>query len=216
MRTKVIFSLILIAFLLSAFASSPPEKKIFNEALIIEEFEDGDYNKNPEWWSFDGIILTIIKHPAKDRYSLSIKGKATNWYIGGIGTYIAKGDQDLSKYAYIVMDVYGYGKNSGQIKIEFYDDDNQNWQIEHDPEKGYAPLYDDKFLYGLRVDWSGWKRVVIPIVDFVDQNPEVGDNVWNPQQIKGSGGLLQMQFIVLASNKKGEANFIIDDIKLLR
>lgn len=216
MKIKLIFSLILIGFLLSAFASPPPEEKVYEESLIIEEFEDENYNKEPEWWVFDNLILTIVKHPAKDKYSLSVKGKAENWYIGGIGTYLAKGDQDLSQYSYLELEIYGYGTSSGKISIEFYDDDNLNWQIENDPEKGFEPLYDDKFIYEIKVDWSGWKKVLIPIIEFKDQNPEIGDNVWNPQQTKGSGGLTQMQLIILADSKKGEANFIIDNIKFCK
>jgi hypothetical protein len=64
------------------------------------------------------------------------------------------------------------------------------------------------------VDWTGWKRLIIPLDDFVDDNPRVGDDVWNPQQNGGSGGMLQIQFICLASKSDGRVNFNVDNIAL--
>jgi len=178
--------------------------------LIIDDFEDGEYQKKPEWWAFDKVKLQVT--PEK---RLLIQGATNNWYVGGFGIYLAKENQDLSKYTSLDLDVYGYGLNSGILKIELYDDDNGNWQIEQDMAKGYAPIYDDRFVYELKVDWKGFKHVSIPIEEFVDNNPEAGDNVWNPQQLGGSGGLLQMQFIVMATSKTGKVEMELDNIKLV-
>ncbi|MGB9613172.1 MAG: hypothetical protein ACPL4K_03235, partial [Candidatus Margulisiibacteriota bacterium] len=147
-------------------------------------------------------------------YSLGLSGMAKNWYAGGCGTYLAKERQDLSKYTNLRLDIYGNGPGSGTLKIELFDDDNNNWQVEQDPAKNYAPIYDDKFTYEIRVDWTGWKRVSIPIADFADENPLIGDDVWNPFQTGGSGGLLQMQFICLASSDKGKVNYQVDNVML--
>jgi hypothetical protein len=54
----------------------------------------------------------------------------------------------------------------------------------------------------------------IPLSDFVDDNPAVGDDIWNPQQTNGSGGLLQVQFVCLGSSEKGKVNFNLDNVAL--
>lgn len=192
---------------------------------VFDDFEDGDYTANPEWWKFDNISPQIVSNanyqtgdPASlaeiRKYSLNITGSCSDWYCGGMGVYTARKDTDLSKYNTFQMDVYGNGPGSGTIKVELYDDDNGNWQIEEDPKKNYAPIYDDLFAYNVIVDWRGWKRVLIPIADFVDQNPGVGDDIWNPTQENGSGGLLQIQLIFIGPKKAGKINFNIDNIGL--
>jgi len=179
--------------------------------LVIEDFESGNFlKKDSTWWIFDN--LTAKPGPGQNsRYSLELIGIARDWYVGGIGKYIGK---DASEYNSFDMDIYGTGKESGVIKIELYDDDNGNWQIEQDPKKGYAPIYDDRFVYELKVDWNGYKHVSIPISEFVDNNPEAGDNIWNPQQIGGSGGLIQMQIVASAVGKTGKVSMKIDNIEL--
>ena len=177
---------------------------------VIDNFEEGKEKINSDWWTFGNISLQTVS--GKDlRYALQIKGAAHDWYVGGIGKYIGK---DASKYSSLDMDVFGSGRESGILKIELYDDDNGNWQIEQDPKKGYAPIYDDRFVYQLKIDWNGFKHVSIPFSEFVDNNPNEGDNIWDPQQSNGSGGLIQMQFIVNAASKTGRVDIAIDNIEL--
>jgi hypothetical protein len=192
---------------------------------MIDDFEDGDYTANPEWWKFDNITAKVVDNkdyqdgdPASlseiKKFSLNIEGNCKDWYCGGVGTYLARKGSDLSKYNYYQMDVYGNGPGSGTIKVELNDDDNGNWQIEQDPKKAYANMYDDKFVYNIIVDWRGWKRVSIPISDFTDDNPGVGDDIWNPEQTGGSGGLIQMQMVFIGPKKSGNINFNIDNVSL--
>ena len=42
----------------------------------------------------------------------------------------------------------------------------------------------------------------------------IGDDIWNPQQVGGSGGLLQFQFICIASSDKGRVNYNVDNVML--
>lgn len=195
--------------------------------FLIDDFESGSLKYPREWWVFDikkGEIASNKDLNLGDaavaneigNYSLVLAGEATNWYAGGCGSYLAKEGQDLSKYSALQLDVYGNGPGSGTLKIELFDDDNRNWQAEQDPAKNYAPIYDDKFISEVRVDWNGWKRVAIPFADFVDDNPKVGDDVWNPQQIGGSGGLLQVQFICIASSDRGRVNYNVDNVALIQ
>ena len=211
------------------FGEPSPEKKegvaVKEGVLLIDDFESGSLKTPRDWWTFD-----IEKAEASSNsglkggdeevaaqvgnYSLLLKGGATNWYAGGCGTYLAKEKQDLSGYNSIQIDIYGNGPGSGTLKVELFDDDNRNWQVEQDPTKAYAPVYDDKLVYDIRVDWKGWRREIIPLDDFVDDNPGVGDDVWNPEQAGGSGGLLQLQFICVAGKADGSVNYNLDNILL--
>ena len=197
-----------------------------SNVYMIDDFEDGDYTSNPEWWKFDNAMLKVVDNADYQngdqsslneikKYSLNVTGTCKNWYCGGMGTYTARKGVDFSKYNHFQMDVYGNGPGSGTIKIELNDDDNGNWQIEQDPKKGFANIYDDKFVYNVIIDWRGWKRVAIPIADFVDENPGIGDDIWNPDQTGGSGGLIQAQMIFIGPKKSGNIRFNIDNISLV-
>jgi len=239
MKSFRIWLLIAVCLLGSTFCSLPvsawggpapkkPEAKspaLAEKVFMIDDFESGSLKSPRDWWTFDIQKAEIA--PNKDlqggdekvaaevgTYSLLLSGLCKNWYAGGCGTYIAKENQDLSKYSTFSIDVYGNGPGSGTLKAELYDDDNGNWQIEQDPNKNYVPIYDDKLTYEIKVDWSGWKRVAIPLSDFADENPMVGDDIWNPQQTGGSGGLLQIQFVCLGGSEKGKINFNLDNVML--
>lgn len=214
---------IIVVFLFVSLSTSclafgaPPKKAPKTEnssiAIIIDNFEDGTLQEDPEWWIFDKISLSSSRSNAKGALCLEVKGKTNDWYVGGLGTYIAKPERDFSAFSSIEMDIYGYGPNSGKIKIELYEDDNGNWQIEQNPKKGYVPVFDDRFSYELDITWDGWKTVKIPLSDFVDNNPKAGDNIWNPQKIGKSGGLAQIQIIVLANSKAGSVHFLLDNLR---
>lgn len=184
--------------------TNPPKA----ETLMIENFEDGDYIKNPEWWTFGSAQFSIT------RKALSIKGTARDWYVGGLGAYIGDPGRDYSNYQNIAMDVFGHGPKSGILKIELYDDDNRNKHIEQD--QNAKPLFDDCYVYELKVDWQGFKHISIPFSDFKDVNPGVGDNIWNPNVSGGSYGLIQMQFIAVAGSKTGTVDLAIDNIEFTR
>lgn len=229
-------SLVLLATAVLAFGGPAPQQNSGGQgkpaavstggSLLIDDFESGSLQTPRQWWTFDlqkvaaenndsltaGDPAVVVK---KGKYSMLLKGVCKNWYAGGVGVYFAKENQDLSVYNALQIDVYGNGEGSGTLKIELFDDDNANWQVEQNPAKNYAPVNDDKFVYSQVVDWKGWQRVVIPFSDFVDDNPGVGDDVWNPQQTNGSGGLLQMQLICLGSTDKTAINLYLDNIDLV-
>ena len=224
--------LILLSAVAYGFGGPSPRKEeggtpavSVGEKYVIGDFESGSLRAPKEWWTFDIQTADVVSNLALTsgdgkiaaevgKYSMQLKGTASNWYAGGCGTYFAKENQNLAKYNYLQLDMFGNGPGSGTLKIELYDDDNHNWQVEQDPAKGYAPIYDDKFVYDINVDWVGWKRISIPPADFVDDNPGVGDDVWNPEQAGGSGGLLQMQFICIAAKSEGSVNYNIDNVYL--
>ncbi|MBU0672773.1 MAG: hypothetical protein KJ732_07095 [Candidatus Margulisbacteria bacterium] len=204
---------------------TPVEQVVMGDVYVITDFESGNLKSPVEWWTFDLKGLKVVANDSLTegdqavvsgvgKYSLQMKGEATNWYAGGAGAYIAKEGQDLSKFNSLKLDIYGNGEGSGTLKIELFDDDNNNWQVEQDPAKNYAATSDDKLVYDINVDWSGWQRVVVPLADFVDDNPGVGDDVWNPVVKDDSGGLLQIQLIGLAAAEKGTVNYNVDNISL--
>ncbi|MFC1510788.1 hypothetical protein ACFL5U_00150 [Candidatus Margulisiibacteriota bacterium] len=235
MKGKVMLVGLLVCFLSSAvlaMGGPAPSSSAGNQAggamegvFLIDDFESGSIRSPREWWTFDISQSEIVDNAEltfgnkevaaqAGEYSFLLKGTANNWYAGGCGAYIAKEKQDLSKYNSFQLDIYGNGPGSGTLKIELFDDDNKNWQAEQDPAQNYVPVYDDKYVYDVRVDWRGWKRVVIPFDDFVDDNAGVGDDAWNPQQAGGSGGLLQFQFICIGAKDSADINFNLDNVSL--
>ena len=144
---------------------------------------------------------------------LSISGQTKKWYVGGMGSYIGKNAAD---FTHIKMFIYGNGKRSGKIEIQLYDDDNNNYKLEQDENNNFEPIFDDKFQYTVNVTWKGWQVKVIPLSKFKDVNKTVGDNIWNPKDKDGSGGLLHYQMIFLANNKIGPVNLYMDNIKLIK
>ena len=217
MRVLSLGILLLLCFQAAVFSFARPPKPSAaptgSISILIDNFEDGNIGVDPEWWVFDNIKLLPSHNPALGAIALEIGGETSDWYVGGFGTYLARPEHDFSSFGYLELAVYGGGPRSGILKIELYEDDNNNWQIEQDPKQNYAPVFDDRFSYELKVDWQGWKQIKIPLTEFADTNPLAGDNIWNPQKLGKSGGLLQMQFIALASSKSGAVHYIIDDVR---
>lgn len=230
----LLFLIVFAASAVFAFGEGPPAESSNKQAssniasgvFLIDNFESGSIKSPTEWWVFDietgspvnnsGLTAGDASVAGKvGNYSLLLKGRANNWYAGGCGTYVAKPNINYSNYNTFQIDVYGNGPGSGTIKVELWDDDNKNWEAEQDPTKSYAPVYDDKWIYDIRVDWQGWRRVTVPLEDFVDEITSVGDNILNLDQSNGSGGLLQVQFVCLASKSTGLVNLNIDNIALL-
>jgi hypothetical protein len=220
---KILILLAAVSFMICGFGGPAPDStgsSAPSGAFLIDDFENGNYS-DPEWWKFDNIMLNAVDNSSYGggdvgKYSLRMKGMASNWYVGGCGTYLAKPKTNYSAYNAFQMDVYGNGPGSGTLQIELYDDDNGNWQVEQDPKKAYMPIYDDKLQRQIVINWKGWKTLTLPFADFDDANPNVGDDIWNPNQNGGSGGFLQIQLIALGPKKSGNVNFNIDNVMLVK
>lgn len=188
---------------------------IQGKTFVVDDFEDGELSHSPKWWAFGGLEINIEENNKKELVglgdkSIRLRGYPEKWYIGGIGTYFSA---DLKPYNAVKLLVRGRGKTSGTLVIELFDDDNNNWSVESQGEGNTKLKYDDKFIYTQQVDWLGWKVLIIPFDDFVDANPGIGDDKWNPYREGNSGGLLQMQFIFSAGEKDKVADVQIDVIK---
>lgn len=224
MKIKLLGSLFLYSMLClsPAFgAVSDPSMEPLPDVYLLDDFEDENMNKSPEWWRFGNLQLNVVRNSLNDKtetpylesFSSRFTGFSENWYVGGAGTYLRiRG----TKYNALKLVIKGYGKESGTMLIELYDDDNKNGVIERNPYSPSRLLADDKFIYNLRVDWEGWRVVIIPISRFVDDNPRVGDDIWNPDTLNGSGGLVQIQLIGITASPRGLIQFDIDSIKFYR
>lgn len=189
--------------------------------FLVDNFEDGDATRNPEWWKFDNVTLTVVENPESKKidfvaescgkYSLQVKGTAVDWYCGGFG---ANTSIDASEYTRIQIDIYGNSKLHGKLKIELYEDDNNNNVLEQDSKQGWIATHDDKWTAEIPILGDGFTRISIPFSAFIDDNPGKGDDTWNPEKKDKSGGLLKAQFILIAEEKTGSANFKIDNILL--
>ena len=188
---------------------------------LIDNFEDANITDNPRWWRFGDIKAEVVKNPKTiDRdliaescgeYALNLSGQAKQWYVGGIGSDVGV---DGSRFSRFQVDIYGNKEYCGKLKIELFDDDNNNYSIEQDTDNNYEPTSDDKWVAEVPVLGKGFTRISIPFSAFRDANPKVGDDVWNPNQEGGSGGLLKMQLVAIAGEPTGKVDFNIDNLLL--
>ncbi|MBU0686944.1 MAG: hypothetical protein KKB81_03755 [Candidatus Margulisbacteria bacterium] len=189
--------------------------------FLIDNFEDGDYTRNPEWWKFDNITLEVKDNPKTEKIdfvaescgtkSLNITGKAKNWYAGGFGTNVTI---DASEYTRIQFDLYGNDKLGGKVKVELYEDDNNNNVLEQDSKRGWIATDDDKWVAEVKVLGDGFTRISIPFSAFADENPGMGDDTWNPNKVDKSGGLLKVQFIIVSDDEAGDMDLSVDNVLL--
>ncbi|MBU0581289.1 MAG: hypothetical protein KKA19_08940 [Candidatus Margulisbacteria bacterium] len=208
------FFIILLVLLFSASllqaGSEPPKKESTKQnVLLIDDFSSGDTATSDKWWKFDNIKVAD-KSDEKGSYII-VSGQASDWYVGGMGTYVAK---DAVDYSQIKITIYGKAESSGKLKIELVEDDIGSPDVDQD-QKTFLPTKDDKFTSKeIPIDWSGWKTITIPVSELKLMNPGAGDGKWNPSTKNGHYGLLQFQIIVVANSAKGNVNFGIREIKL--
>ncbi|OGC11402.1 hypothetical protein A3K48_02670 [candidate division WOR-1 bacterium RIFOXYA12_FULL_52_29] len=185
--------------------------------FMIDNFESGRFDK---WYKFGEMTAGIVENGTPEGrdtinescgdYSLGLKGSSLNYYVGGIGSDL---NVDATLFSRIQMDIYGAG-GEGKIKVELFDDDNNNYALEQDSDKDWIPTNDDKWVAEVPVLGRGFTRVSIPFTAFRLENPGAGDGEWNPNQRESSGGLLKIQMIVLTNQPKGEIETRVDNILL--
>jgi hypothetical protein len=184
--------------------------------FIVDNFEDKNLTRQPKWWGFGEMDVYIDENDPKqlkglELYSMTMKGRRTRpRLVGGVGAFFGI---DTRPYDAIKIPIKGYGAHSGIMIIELYDDDSNDWELTAHPQDPSQIIDDDKFIYNLPITWEGWKVVIIHLRDFKDSNPLFGDNIWNPYHTGTSGGLLQMQFLLFATDVKKKPMVTIDTIK---
>lgn len=220
---KKILAVLIILFVLPVLAHAMAGKapQVIKKAAypyLIDNFEDGNFNKDPEWFTFDKVVPTAVKSSTLKggdaaveanvgNYALNLKGSASNWYVGGMGAILGI---DATGYDSVNVDVYGNGDNSGTLKIELYEDRKGSLDVAVD--KNYVPLYDNLWSYEIPVKWNGWQHVSVPVSKFVATGG--GDKVWNPSTRNGMNGLIKVQLICVASAQTGSIDYSIDNLEL--
>jgi hypothetical protein len=186
---------------------------------LIDNFENGRADK---WYRFGEARMTVERNPSGEavsrdpiaescgEYALKLKSRAVNWFAGGIGTDL---NVDASGFNRLQLDIFGSDKH-GKIKIEVFDDDNNNLALEQDAARDWLATKDDKWVAEVPVLGPGFTRVSIPFSAFKLENPGSGDGLWNPDQTNGSGGLLKVQLILLTDKPVGEVETNIDNLLL--
>jgi hypothetical protein len=208
--------LLLIVWLLAFGYWALPVRAQFS-FYLIDNFESGKADK---WYRFSNAQMKVTQNPspeAKDviadscgTYALKVRGGTESWFVGGVGTDLGI---DATPFSRLQMDIYGSG-SGGKLRIELFDDDNNNFSLEQDPALDWKPTKDDKWYAEVPVLEKGFTRFSIPFSAFKLDNPGCGDGIWNPDQKNGSGGLLKMQIILLTDKQKGQVDANIDNILL--
>ena len=214
---KILSILVIALFVIPAICygwGTPAKVQKASYPFLVDKFDDGNFNKDPEWFVFDNVILNVVSNAnlkqnsvSVAEKSLSFKGKAFDWYVGGMGTTLGI---DGTKYDSLELNVYGNGDASGLIKVELYDDDNGNADIEVD--KSWKPTSDDLWSAELPVNWTGWKHISIPFS--ILKKSGGGNGKFDPDLSNGSSGLNKIQIIAVASSQTGAINFNIDSLEL--
>lgn len=209
--------------LIARTVTAPSQKQVAPaatlRAVLIDDFKDGNITRSPQWRTFGGINAQVEANNQSNepgflgRYSLHLSGKANGVLVGGLSVYLS---MDGSIYSGIQLTLYSPSQQAGRLTVELYDDDNRNCIIEPNPYYHGHTLADDRWVTDIAVNWRGWRTVTIPFTQFFDQNPGIGDDKWNPVQMNGSCGLVQMQLLLHATKKGGAADIRIDSIRLLQ
>jgi len=162
---------------------------------------------------------------------------------GGFGVYAGKSvtsDQYLC-FKYRNPKLMGWHKGNDHfrfsnflmhyLQVQLIDDDNGNYDAEADTTDGYVFTQDDQFIFAgyqyidpddpeyddkTNHTFEEWSEVVIPLSKFIDINPGIGDDVFNPDQELGSGGLLTVQFDFIRGKYPINYELVdIDDVRII-
>lgn len=165
--------------------------------LVVDNFESP---RCPRWWTFGFVPQhRSAEVGAHGAHALVVRGPAPGAYAHGRGVFL---ERDLGARRRLLLFVRGDGPGSGKIKIELCEDDNGNWEIEKRPPL-YVPLYDDRFVHEVSVEWRGWRELDIPLAAFRDDNPG-GNGVLDPARDLTSGGLLELQLLFAPTGAYGD------------
>lgn len=175
--------------------------------LVVDDFESA---RCPRWWTFGFVPQERSPEVgAHGAHALVVRGPAPGAYAHGRGVFL---ERDLGARKRFLLNVRGDGPGSGKIKIELCEDDNGNWEIEKRPPL-YVPLYDDRFVHELSVDWRGWRELDIPLAVFRDDNAG-GNGMLDPARDLTSGGLLELQLLFAPTGTYGDdVRIAIDHIR---
>lgn len=189
----------------------PVVAKSYVTMVFVDDFEDGEL-KTPNWWTFGNLALGFDYNTPVHGVALGTKSVAVRGLTGGFGTYRP---MDLASFGGVRLVLWGSGEHSGHLQIQLFDDDNGNYVVELYQNSPKIASRDDMWIHTLKVDWDGWREVILPFSFFHDGNPGIGDGIWNPYKAKGSGGFLQIQLILFPSQVNKPVNVKLDSLSFV-
>ena len=221
-RSFLVLFLICIHYQAFATYDQKPVADQRPKVFVLDTFDDEEIDKNPSWWTFGQLNIGFEKNKKETnqekkiltKSAIQLISKTSNWFFGGFGRYLGV---DMSPYKTLKLVIFSPKENSAMIRVQLFDDDNGNWFVDQeisDQNPNKIVSRDDIFTASIFCNWKGWKVVSIPLTDFKDSNPGIGDDVWNPHYSAGSGGLLQVQLLFFSSkDKNSDLDIKIDSMK---
>ena len=177
------------------------------EPYVIDDFESQNLDN---WWFFGSLTPSIAEnniaeYPFLHRYSMQFKAKGSTQGVGGAGKSLSL---DLTGYQTIKALIKGSGEKSGTLIFELYETDSDGvFQVN---EK--SPAYLDagsRFIYTQKIDWFGWKVIMIPLKWFRKDTNVLRNTIETP----GKNKLVQLQLIAVGANQQHSVDFQIDRLK---
>ncbi|MFA5879312.1 MAG: hypothetical protein WC860_03970 [Candidatus Margulisiibacteriota bacterium] len=212
--------------------------------FVIDNFEDRNYNFNPEWFQFGDCQLNIKNNLEKTAQQYFREKDYFNALITGVSSLFFNpsiNKAELRKLGYYSLQITGMGQNwylggigtylgidltpynavSMYVKGNRKNSGRLKIELFDDDANRWTIVGEtgfDKWVYELNINWVGWKRVIIPFSDFKLENKGCGDGIWNPFQVGKSGGLIQLQLVALTSQKfqKSRVDFQLDEMYFIR
>lgn len=214
MKKKVLcLSLILlvVASPIHAKKHHKSKKPVVAGPYTIDDFETKTIDK---WWVFGDLKPSIVENdtqefPFLEPTSVRLTGRSDGWIIGGLGTPIQVDEQ---KFNTIKVLMKGSGPNSGSITFELYEGDEKTGEIQADPKNPGFLSTGKRYIYTLKVTWTGWRIAIIPLDWFRNDDPKMRNSVLTPQK----GKLVQIQLLGIGAPKSKSMDIVIDRLKFYK
>ncbi|MSR88039.1 MAG: hypothetical protein EXS67_00065 [Candidatus Margulisbacteria bacterium] len=187
------------------------KKSVVAGPYVVDDFESKTIDK---WWVFGAIKPSFMDNDAKEfpfleSNSLRLTGNSDGWIIGGLGTPINVNEQQFNTLKVLMK---GIGPNSGSITFELYEGDAKTGEIQADPNNpGYLSV-GKRYIYTVKVNWIGWRIVIIPLEWFRNDDPKTRNNVVTPK----NGKFVQIQLLGIGAPKSKSMDIMIDRLKFYK
>ncbi len=184
------------------------------QTYVVENFADSSLKA---WWGFGDLSFDVVDNavgqfePTVDGRSLRLQGKTKHWGIGGCGRFIGLNAAQFNAMKFMVKGNAKSG-HSGTLIVELYVAQDNKWMSDDTQRREYALKYECKFSHSLQINWQGWRLVTIPFKEFLADSPRIKKHFWDAAKQDATGTMVQIQFVVLAPQEKGEVDFQIGSI----
>ncbi|MEM9933041.1 MAG: choice-of-anchor D domain-containing protein [Bacteroidota bacterium] len=187
--------------------------------IVFDDMEHGDPSPNNNGWFYFGggegggtFGPTTTDLPPKNGgiYALSSSWTSNNGGVGFFGGFGRTNPTDLTDATHFNFWINPAVDEIYNLEINLQDDDNG------DNDAPFPLVADDEFWYILGVGGDdsevtpggGWQLVSIPFTDFVDKNPNVGNDILDgiPTSEGGNGALINVVIAVVTETTTATFN----------